>query len=192
MTPEWLTAFGTLGTFVVIAASAMAALMQLRHMRSGNQIAALTEIRETMESTDFRQALRWTAHELPRLLEEPRIRALIANPGPLSPELEQARTVANFFETTGAAVRHGFIDRRIACDLWGYVVIRNWTVLSAFIANRRAAVDPNLFEHFEYLAVISRHWTAEHRDGTYPKDLERMPLPEPWTIDRKDESSRVS
>jgi hypothetical protein len=192
MSPEWLTAIGTLGTFVVIAASAVAALMQLRHMRSGHQIAALTEIRETMESTNFQQALRWTAHELPRLLEEPRIRALIANAGPLSPELEQARTVGNFFETTGAAVRHGFIDRGVACDLWGYVVARNWDLLAPFIANRRAAVGSNLFEHFEYLAVISRHWAAEHRDGTYPKNLERMPLPEPWALARKDESSRVS
>jgi len=185
MSPEWLTAIGTLGTFVVIAASAVAALMQLRHMRSGNQIAALTEIRETMESADFQQALRWTAHELPRLLEDPRVQALISNAGPLAPELEHARTVGNFFETTGAAVRHGFIDRGVACDLWGHVVTRNWNLLAPFIANRRAAVSPNLFEHFEYFAVLSQHWLAKHRDGTYPKSLERMPLPEPWPGARK-------
>jgi hypothetical protein len=33
LSPEWLTAIGTIGTFVVIAASAAAALFQLRHMR---------------------------------------------------------------------------------------------------------------------------------------------------------------
>lgn len=53
MSPEWLTAIGTIGTFVVIAALAAAALFQLRHMRGSNQIMALTEVRETVESADF-------------------------------------------------------------------------------------------------------------------------------------------
>jgi len=37
----WSTA-ASIGTFVVIAATAVAALAQLRHMRSSNQIAAVT------------------------------------------------------------------------------------------------------------------------------------------------------
>ena len=43
MSAEWFTAIGTLGTFVVITVSAIAALMQLRHMRGSNQIIALNE-----------------------------------------------------------------------------------------------------------------------------------------------------
>jgi hypothetical protein len=58
MSAEWVTAIGTIGTFVVIAASAVAALVQLRHMRGSNQIAALNELRETMESESFQSDLR--------------------------------------------------------------------------------------------------------------------------------------
>jgi hypothetical protein len=58
MSAEWVTAIGTIGTFVVIAASAVAALVQLRHMRGSNQIAALNELRETMESESFHSDLR--------------------------------------------------------------------------------------------------------------------------------------
>lgn len=39
MSAEWVTAIATAGTFVVIAASAIAALLQIRHMRSGNAIS---------------------------------------------------------------------------------------------------------------------------------------------------------
>ena len=193
MSPEWLTAIGTLGTFVVIAASAAAALLQLRHMRSSNQITAITEIRETLESPHFQEATRWVAHTLPGLLQEPRIRTMISDPGPLAPELERARLVANFFENIGALVHRGFVDRDAACDLWAFVVIRNWNALAPFIANRRAGLSSaTLFEHFEYLAVVSKHWQARYPDGTYPQNLERMPLPQPWELGRKDESSRVS
>jgi hypothetical protein len=50
MSFELVNTLATFGTFVVIAATAIAAVVQLRHARSSNQIAALNELRETMES----------------------------------------------------------------------------------------------------------------------------------------------
>ena len=46
MSTELVNTFATLGTFVVIAATAIAAIVQLRHMRGSNQIVALNELRE--------------------------------------------------------------------------------------------------------------------------------------------------
>jgi hypothetical protein len=46
MSTELLNSIATLGTFVVIAATALAALVQLRHMRGSNQIAALSDLYE--------------------------------------------------------------------------------------------------------------------------------------------------
>ena len=71
MSAEWVTAIATLGTFIVIAASAVAALMQLRHMRGSNQIVALTECRETMESETFQNAREFVLMVLPELLKDP-------------------------------------------------------------------------------------------------------------------------
>jgi hypothetical protein len=56
MTAEWVTAAASVFTCLVIAATAVAALAQLRHMRGANQILALTECRETLESQEFREA----------------------------------------------------------------------------------------------------------------------------------------
>ncbi|MFN2449258.1 MAG: hypothetical protein ABR508_05620 [Candidatus Baltobacteraceae bacterium] len=172
MTAEWLTAVATLGTFVVIAASAIAALMQLRHMRGSNQIVALTECRETLESAEFQDAREFAALALPALMQDPQMRAKLEQPF-FPAELRAAGNVANFFESMGAFVRHGIIDRRIACDLWCGVVVNSWNALLPVTAVRRK-IDPGIWENFEYLAVLSMDFMEQH-PTSYPEGMRRMP-----------------
>ncbi len=181
MSPEWLTAIGTLGTFVVIAASAVAALMQLRHMRSSNQILALNELRETIESADFQEAQRFVNHDLPKLFEDPENRRKLVTPGPIPNEFEPMRMVANFFESFGAMVKRKIIDADIACDLWGFVIERTWERISPWIISRREASNlPSLYENFEYLTVMTELWNEKYPAGIYPPNLRRMPGGEAW------------
>jgi hypothetical protein len=56
MSLELVNTFATLGTFLVIAATAIAAIVPVRHMRGSNQIVALNELRETTETAGFRAA----------------------------------------------------------------------------------------------------------------------------------------
>lgn len=178
---DWVTAIATAGTFVVIAASAGAALVQLRHMRGSNQIVALMEIRETLESPDFERASNYLLRDFTRRLQDPEVRKMIATPGPAPDELLPVRKVCTFMETFGTLVKNGIIDRNIACDLWGYVVLQNWEVVAPFVVNRRVAVNnPSIFENFEYLAAISKAWYDEHPAGSYPANVARMPYPEIW------------
>jgi len=180
MSPEWLTAIGTLGTFAVIAASAIAALMQLRHMRGSNQIIALNEVRETIESPAFQAAESFVVRELPPRLGDPAVRQALSMPF-FAEEYQPVRTVANFFETFGALVKNGIIDPEIACDLWGGVAQRAWDALAPIAANRRAKPGwSGLWENFEYLTVLSKNFSRDHPEGAFPKGMERLPLPELW------------
>ena len=128
MSPEWLTAIGTLGTFVVIAASAVAALMQLRHMGRGNQIAAFDELRQTMESADFRKALNFVLHDLSAHFSESNQAATVdeISRNGLRGEFDAVRLVANMGESMGLFVRTGMVDKSIACQLWASIVARSW------------------------------------------------------------------
>lgn len=174
MSADWVTAIATAGTFVVIAASALAALMQLRHMRSSNQIVALTECRETLESPEFRDAQRFVSYELPRRLQDPdecRKAAQI----PFTGEYEAIGTVANFFESMGLFVKTGIIDKRIACDFWAYVVLRNWEALLPLTSYARQKIDaPALWENFEYMAALCERYQRQH-PTSYPRGMEHMP-----------------
>jgi hypothetical protein len=175
MSAEWVTAIATAGTFVVIAASAAAALVQLRHMRGSNQIVALTECRETLESPEFRDAQRFVSYELPKRLNDPE-EARKAAQIPFVGEYEAIATVANFFESMGLFVKSGIIDKHIACDFWSYVVLRNWEALLPVTSYVRLKIqEPALWENFEYMAALSNAYQRDHPTA-YPRGMKRMPV----------------
>lgn len=175
MSAEWVTAIATAGTFIVIAASAVAALMQLRHTRGSNQIVALTECRETLESEEFQNAREFVTRKLPELMRDPEIARKLEQPF-FPADLRPAGNVANFFESMGAFVRFNIIDRRIACDLWCGVVVSSWNALLPVTSVRRR-IDPGIWENFEYLAVLCEEFTDRY-PTSYPSGMRRMPLKE--------------
>lgn len=182
MSAEWLTATATAGTFVVIAASAIAALLQLRHMRGGNQIAVVTELRETMETPEFASALRALQTLSARLNGDPRLRKYVMTEPTLAAleEFRPAIFIGNYFETAGSLVRHGIVDGDLFCDMWAAVAIGAWDRMEELIANRRVFAGPGLYENFEYVVVLSERWVAKYRNGTFPRNMERKQLPAPW------------
>ncbi len=177
MSAEWVTAVGTVGTFLVIAASAIAALVQLRHTRGSNQIIALTEIRETIESPDFREAQHFVSYELPKRLTDPKEVLRIAQPqSQFEAEYKAIDTVANFFENIGVFVKNRIIDERLACDMWSYVILRNWHALAPIVVFVRQDLhEPRIWENFEYLAVMCEKYTRRHPNGEFPAGARRMP-----------------
>ncbi|MHB8146863.1 MAG: DUF4760 domain-containing protein [Vulcanimicrobiaceae bacterium] len=180
MSAEWLSVAASLVTLVLILGSVIAALLQMRHMRNANQIDALTEIRETMESPDFRAAIKFVMRELPPLIEDPANRRKILQ-RPLPTQFEQVRWVATFFESFGVMVKYGALDKSIACDMWGSIVLGCWGRLAPFITNLRyTAKNPALYENFEYLALISSQFRERYPNGAYPRNLPRMPAVEIW------------
>ena len=61
MSYELFNSLASAATFTVIAASAIAAMIQLRHVRTSNQIALLTKLHDTLQSSDFIAARRGSA-----------------------------------------------------------------------------------------------------------------------------------
>ena len=179
MSYELLSALASIGTFVVIAATAVAAFVQLRHVRGSNAIAALTECREVLESEAFAKAQRFVRHELPALLKDESVRRELLK-SPLPERLWPINVIGNFFESLGAFVRHGIIDKEIALSLWSAVVMRSWEDLSPTLAIMRRTGGASLWEQFEYLASISKAWLDRHSDGDYPPGAEHMPIVDVW------------
>jgi len=179
MSLEAVNTFASVGTLVVIAATAIAAIAQLRHMRGSNQILALTECREVLESETFSRALRYVSHELPELMKDPRVRVRFMNP-PIEEEFRAVNVVGNFFESMGSFVKHGIIDAEIACDLWSGIVIQSWYTLKPVLALLRRASGVGLWENFEYLVSISEEWTAKHPRGTYPAGRRHLDVEDVW------------
>lgn len=190
MSFEVITAVAAVGTFLVIAATAVAAFVQLRHLSGSNSISALTESREILESAEFAAAQRFVAYTLPELLKDPAVRAQL-NESPTPEELRPVIQVGNFFESLGGFIRHGIVDRDIAVSLWSSVVIRNWECLAPALAIMRRTSGPSLWEQFEYLARVSKDWIDSHPRGDYPAGVAHMPVTDVWLdADRASEAGR--
>jgi hypothetical protein len=178
MTPEWVAAIASVATFLVIGATAIVTLIQLRHMRNGNQIAVFTEIRHKMESPDFQNALQFIRDEVPQKLNDSgfRVRLLDRN----SSEGKLIVDVGNFLDSAIAPlVKHGIVDRDLACDLFYYPVVMCWDTLASFIASHRTMLEYRMWEDFEYMTLLCKNFRARFPHGTYPRGAAALPLPEP-------------
>ena len=84
----------------IIAATAIAAMVQLRHLRANNQINALLAIGEELSAQRFRAATSVIRDELPKLIDDPGFRAFnAARDGggqyEPNPEYEKVRSAVN-------------------------------------------------------------------------------------------------
>jgi hypothetical protein len=184
MSLELWNTFATFGTFLVIAATAIAAIAQLRHARGSNQIAAINELRETSERTDFRAAQHFVVTQLPEKLSDPAFRYQIVNQAARTvqngPLIDQALSIGNFYESMAMLVRDGLVDRKLALEIWNGIVVRSWEALGPFTAILRRTLGSIIWENFEYLTVISQDWLAAHASGTYPLGVRRIQLKDEW------------
>lgn len=176
MSAEWVTALGTLGTFVVILASAVAALMQLRHMRSGNAISLLTAYNSEFDSLEFQMAFAYVRSELPDLIKNDAVIDDLMRAPPFVGDYAKIRTIANFFEDMGAFVLSNLLDEQIVCTLYSENVTSAWTSISPIAALLRHKIgSPAIWENFEYLARRATEFIEKHPGGLYPKHVARMP-----------------
>src|SRR5436305_12465764 len=103
---EYLAAFASIATFLVIAATAIAAFIQLRHIHGANQLAGLLHLTETWRSDAFQSANTFIRDELAGRLRDPAFRRqlLRADPDRRShPELY----IADMLEQTGSYIKYG-------------------------------------------------------------------------------------
>jgi hypothetical protein len=184
MSLQLVNTFATLGTFVVIAATAIAAIVQLRHARGGNQLAALNELRETSEGVEFRASAHFVTTRLAEKLNDPSFRYQIVNRAAVTVENEpliaHALGLGNFFESMAVLVKDGLVDRELALEIWNRPVVRYWERLAPVTALIRRTVGNIVWENFEYLTVLSQDWLAAHPHGTYPAGVRRIALKDEW------------
>jgi hypothetical protein len=178
MTAEYVTAFASVGTLVVIAATALAAFVQLRHLRTNNVLMVLNDFREAYERPEMLAANEALPKVLARL-EDPESRRKLAE-STVSPDwVRSVFPLLRLLETLGSYTNRNVVPRDLVCDMWAPVVLAIWTESAPLIAVMRRTAGPSLFENFELIAVLSRRW-LDKRQAVYPRSLPRMNLVDPW------------
>jgi Domain of unknown function (DUF4760) len=163
MSLELANTFATFGTFLVIAATAIAALIQLRHARSSNQIEALAELREEQSSLEYQSAAQFVRHGLGVKLEDAAFRYQIGHRQARTAEHQSAFNeilrVGNFFENMGVLVKSGLADEELVLDIFSTQALGNWEYLTPVVAIIRQASNDISF------GKTSNTWQFCHKSG---------------------------
>jgi len=180
MSPEFWNTFASTGTFVVIGVTAIVAFIQLRHLRSANQVAAVQTFFMTYEGAELSEAFKFVRNQLSERLEDPAFRNELRS-GQFDrfhhPEIQ----VCNFFDQWGAYYRNRVIDRPTFMQLNGQLVAQFWKKLEPVVSLVADPVNGNTsFQQFEYLTVEARRWLKIHPTGDFPKNTPRIPLFDAW------------
>ena len=127
MSLELVNTIATLTTATVIGATAIAALVQLKHLRAANQITALLAVQNELDSPDYRDADIMVRKELTPLLEDAefcRFEMAMSRRMPQANIDERylkvrnaANLIGNTFENIGSIVKNGILDERLVMDI---------------------------------------------------------------------------
>jgi hypothetical protein len=184
MSLEIVNTIATLGTFVVIAATAMAALVQLRHMRSSNQIACLNELHNASQTPEFVDAQHFVTTELRNKMKDPDFRFQLnhrqARTGSNQVLIAKILMLGNYFDGMGLLMKTGFVDRQLTLDTWSGVALALWEEMAPAAAIIRRTEGDAGWENFEYVAVLAQDWLAAHPQGDYPAGVRRIGLKDVW------------
>ena len=180
MSLEMLSAIGSVGALFVLGAAAFAAIVQLRHMRTNNQLQAILSLGRDFHEERMQDAFAFVQTELHAAMTDPAYRAELAKRGFVDSRRHPEMEVCNWFDQAGMLVKGGFVDEYVFFEAYAKLVDYCWTTLSPVIAVLRRERGPTQYESFEYLAVRARLWRTGHPGGTYPRGTPRAPLEDTW------------
>ncbi|MGA8099425.1 MAG: hypothetical protein WB810_12300 [Candidatus Cybelea sp.] len=186
MLPEWLSAIAESGTLVVILASVLAALIQLRHIRAGNQLQALLSLEHDFRAPELQSALTYIQERLPQRLEDPVYRRELETIGFVDPSAHPEMVACNWLNEMGTLVKHGLVSEATFMDLFARLIVHCWRQVAPAVAIMRRKRGEAQYHDFEYLAMRAADWLKRNPAGMFPQRFSREPLPDPWReVDRQ-------
>jgi len=174
MSLEVLSIAASIGTFVVIAATAIAAMVQLRHLRTSNQLTGLLNILGRTEDPIFAQWRDQTKKVAREKLSDPVFRRMLED-GDYDRRDAPWVHLYNWYDYVGSLVKQGLIPQESIMDVYSMVLVGDWKEGENIIAITRRKTGPGTWENFEYLAWLSTKWLEFHEGSIYPRNASRMP-----------------
>jgi len=167
-------------TLLVLVGTAIAGLIQIRHLRASNELEAILTLSDQMREPELQRALRFVQLELEARLAEPAYRGELAAIGYVDPQRHPEMDACNWFNQLGTLVKNRLIDRETFLELYARLVAYYWERLTGAIALLRRSRGPMQYENFEYLALLSKKWIAEYPSGAYPPKAQRLDVADVW------------
>jgi len=170
----------TVSTLLVLTATSVAAMIQLRHMRVSNQLGALMSLEHEFHTEDLQKSFRFVQFEFSQRMHDRAYRAELERIGFIDSRVHPEMDVLNWFNEMGTLLKNGLVDETTFMELFGRLAVQYWEILSSAIAIVRRRRGDAQFHNFEYLAIRARKWLSDHPHGEFPKGAPRIPILDEW------------
>jgi hypothetical protein len=180
VTPEWVSALSEAGTFIVICGSVVAALVQLRHIRTGNQLQALLSLEHDFRAPELQAALRYVQEQLPQRLADSAYRRELETIGFIDPVAHPEMIACNWLNEMGTLVKRGLVSEDTFMDLFARLIAHCWRQIAPAVAIMRRTRGQAQYHDFEYLASRAAEWLTRNPQGMSPRSFARLPMQDRW------------
>jgi hypothetical protein len=175
-----LSALAETGTLLVICASVIAALVQLRQMRGGNQLQALLSLERDFRAPELQAALTYVQEKLPQRLTDPEYRRELETIGFIDPAAHPEMVACNWLNEMGTLVKRDYVSEGTFMDLFARLIVHCWKQIAPAVAIMRRTRGAAQYHDFEYLAMRAAAWLQRNPHGMFPHAFPRTPLPDRW------------
>jgi hypothetical protein len=179
MSQETLGTVAAVGTFVVIAATAIAAIVQLRHLRAQNQLTGLLTVLARVEDPQFNEWVDGARNVITARISDPVFRRSIVD-GTFERNRNPWLNLANSYDWVGSLVKHNLIPEEALLDVYSGRAIQAWKIIEPIVPLVRKRGGRGVWENFEFLFVRANEWVKHHPEGVYPKGVPRVNISTTW------------
>lgn len=180
MSLEAMQIAASLLTAVIIGATAIAAVVQLRHIRASNELSAFNEAFELWYTAPIQDGFRFIQNDLQKKMEDPQFRRELDTASVVDHSTHPDLNVCDFFDNIGVMISLGMLREDIILHPGSQLIDNLWTVLSPTIAIMRRKRGRQLYVSLEYLANRARVWKHRYPDGFQPRGFDRLPNADLW------------
>lgn len=177
MSLEGLNTLAAVGTFVVIAATAIAAIVQLRHLQRGNWLAVQLKILEMWNSETIQEPYDYIKTVLPEKLKDAKYRAELEY-GPIDRSVHREMVILDWNAHLGLMLERGALDETFL-QMYEPAIVLCWKQLAPVLALLRRHRDEHGIEQFDYLVARTMAQRAKPRKDIFA-GLERPPTVDDW------------
>jgi len=177
---ETIAAIASVGTLFVLGAGAIAAVVQLRHVRNSYQLDALLSLQKDFKSSEIQTALCYVQEELPEKLSEKSYRDELEVLGFINMTKHPELVVCNWFNEIGTLIKNDLVSTHLFMELFGKLVVYYWKILTPVIAIVRRNRGDWQYHDFEYLAIHAAAWLKAYPRGRFDPRLKRDRLHDPF------------
>jgi hypothetical protein len=159
MDASWVAAIASVVSALIVGVAAIAALLQIRHIRNANDIAIYLRLVERLDSPKTREVFAAILPFTEQLKTDSALSSRLEEPASV-PEFDEIEGLVRFLDNLTMLILAGRLKEELVLAEYADDIILLWDRLAPAIALRRRGAGNRLGAAYEHLAMRAKAYLA--------------------------------